>query len=212
MIRRNHVILLRFLSALALVPIFSGCNAIYFYETEKISLTLEARPDASAPVSGNLGYKQRIAAVVPPNDATSSAKLGATTDAVSLLSSFYFNKDTGFSGAVTIETSLISGKAASSLQAGEATEAAKAMAVPALDETLDAASQAAIDAANKDAQVKAHLIALVRTDYANLTVNDKIFLGNLTNAGPLYADAQLGPKYHQNLQKALKKAYPNDFP
>lgn len=42
-----------------------GCNAVYFYETGKASLTLEARPDPTSPLSGSLGLKHRIAAIVP---------------------------------------------------------------------------------------------------------------------------------------------------
>lgn len=42
-----------------------GCNTVYFYETAKASFTIEARPDPTAPVTGNIGVKHRIAAVVP---------------------------------------------------------------------------------------------------------------------------------------------------
>lgn len=46
--------------------LLSGCaNSMYFYETEKISLTVDARPDPSQPVQGNLGIKQRVALIVP---------------------------------------------------------------------------------------------------------------------------------------------------
>src|SRR3712207_267649 len=45
----------------------SGCTTgVLYYETEKFSLTLEGKPaDATEPVTGNLGVKQRVAAVVP---------------------------------------------------------------------------------------------------------------------------------------------------
>jgi hypothetical protein len=43
----------------------AGCNAVYFYETDKISLTVEVRPDSTGPVQGNFGLKQRVVAFVP---------------------------------------------------------------------------------------------------------------------------------------------------
>lgn len=58
--------------------ICAGCNAVYFYETEKASLTLEARPDPTSPISGSFGIKQRIATVVPP----SSSSTQPASDAV----------------------------------------------------------------------------------------------------------------------------------
>jgi hypothetical protein len=43
-----------------------GCSSVYYYETDKISVSLEARPDPTAPIQGNIGVKQRIVAFVPP--------------------------------------------------------------------------------------------------------------------------------------------------
>lgn len=60
---------MRLTGALVLAIAFTwlnGCsNALYFYETEKIAMNLEGRPDSSQPVQGSLGLKQRVAIVVP---------------------------------------------------------------------------------------------------------------------------------------------------
>lgn len=50
-------------SGIILLILSSCSNALYFYETDKISLTLEARPDSTQPVQGNFGLKQRLALV-----------------------------------------------------------------------------------------------------------------------------------------------------
>ncbi|GAX59331.1 FAD-dependent dehydrogenase [Candidatus Scalindua japonica] len=48
------------------IPLLMGCGSAYLYETEKLSLTVEARGnDAAQPVSANLGLKQRVALIVP---------------------------------------------------------------------------------------------------------------------------------------------------
>ncbi|MDB5292746.1 MAG: FAD-dependent dehydrogenase [Phycisphaerales bacterium] len=47
----------------------TGCNAVYFYETEKVALGIEARPnDPSNPVNGHLAIQQRVAAIIPTTD------------------------------------------------------------------------------------------------------------------------------------------------
>ncbi|SET50738.1 hypothetical protein SAMN05216326_13153 [Nitrosomonas marina] len=67
--------------------LLTGCtNSIYFYETEKISLTVEARPDSSQPVQGNLGIKQRVAMIVPRK----SNNEDGDGEALSTISSFDF--------------------------------------------------------------------------------------------------------------------------
>jgi hypothetical protein len=113
--------LLRFV----LVGCLAGCsNALYFYETEKISLTLEARPDSSQPVQGNLGVKQRVVLIAP--------KKNENEDALSAISSFSFKiipkPDTIFN-PVLIQTAFITGEAASSLKELEAQLAAQAIAL-----------------------------------------------------------------------------------
>lgn len=52
----------------------SCSNALYFYETDKISLTVDARPDSSQPVQGNLGIKQRVALITPATKSSGGTK------------------------------------------------------------------------------------------------------------------------------------------
>lgn len=91
--------------------LLSGCaNSMYFYETEKISLTVDARPDPSQPVQGNLGIKQRVALVVPKksNDDTGDG------EALSSISSFNFRiikKDWAFN-PILVQTAFVTGEAA----------------------------------------------------------------------------------------------------
>lgn len=60
------------LSALAvgLALLSSGCapNAIMFHETAKFGFNTQYQPDSSQPVNVTLGFKRRIAAVVPSRD------------------------------------------------------------------------------------------------------------------------------------------------
>jgi hypothetical protein len=69
---------LRTLFVFAAILLAGGCDSVYFYETEKASLTLEARPDVTAPIQGNIGVKQRIVALVPPGNSTAAATLTST--------------------------------------------------------------------------------------------------------------------------------------
>jgi hypothetical protein len=103
-----------------------GCsNALYFYETEKISLTLEARPDSSQPVQGSLGVKQRVVLVSPRTETTEG-------DALSAISSFNFKitpkPNTPFN-PVLIQMAFITGDAASGLNVRQASLAGEAVAL-----------------------------------------------------------------------------------
>jgi hypothetical protein len=117
---------MRTISLITLVTmLLSGCNALYFYDTEKISLTLEGRPDSSQPIQGSLGLKQRTAIIVPPKEkgkdnltAVKEENKKDGADALSIISSFRFGKVPGtlFNlGAVTIQTALVTGDTAKSL-------------------------------------------------------------------------------------------------
>ncbi len=106
-----------------LLTFLTGCsNALYFYETEKISLTAEARPDSSQPVQGSLGIKQRVVLIAPK---------GRNNDAVSSISSFSFNiipkSGTPFN-PVLIKTAFITGDAAARLNTPQ-TAGAAALAI-----------------------------------------------------------------------------------
>ncbi|MER0204430.1 MAG: hypothetical protein DU480_11375 [Nitrosomonas sp.] len=110
--------------------LLTGCaNSIYFYETEKISLTVEARPDSTQPVQGNLGLKQRVALIVPQKSnnvekdgevlSTDSNNVEKDGEALSTISSFDFrikdDKDFFRFNPVLIKTAFITGEAASNL-------------------------------------------------------------------------------------------------
>jgi hypothetical protein len=113
-----------------LLILLNGCsNALYFYETEKIALSLEGRPDSSQPVQGSLGLKQRVAVVAPPKDP--DTKIQALDEAISMLSSFRFRKDAGGFldlGPVTIQTALVTGSAAAGLEEGQTKKVAPVVA------------------------------------------------------------------------------------
>ena len=118
-----------------LLSLLTACsNALYFYETEKISLTLEARPDSSQPIQGNIGIKQRIA-LITPEIGEKNGKVDG--EALSSISSFRFKvaPDPAANGAffngfnpVLIRTAFITGKAASGLKQKQAEHAAKIVA------------------------------------------------------------------------------------
>ena len=57
--------MIRLIMIICLAFVAGGCTSVYFYETEKVSLTLEGRPDPTAPLSGNLGLKQRVVLIAP---------------------------------------------------------------------------------------------------------------------------------------------------
>ncbi len=112
------------ISAPLLMLLLPSCtnNAAYIYETQKVALAVESRPDPSQPISGTLGIKQRVAAIVPSQGADTGA--GATSgspshDAVSVISSFTFDKRPAQSlfalGPVDLRAGLITGRAARSL-------------------------------------------------------------------------------------------------
>lgn len=134
---------------LGMIYILSGCtNALYFYETEKISFTVEARPDSSQPVQGSLGIKQKVALVTPgnnqiirqaggcrnsSNNETSQQAAGSTSndnEALSSISRFDF-KIIPTSGTildpVLIQTAFVTGNAASGLTCDQAAEVANAI-------------------------------------------------------------------------------------
>lgn len=123
---KNHKLLFFLLT---LTFLLHGCNSIYLYETEKYSLTIEGRPDASSPVSFNLGVKQRVASVIPSkgkdNDIQcngrkspvniESGKSTNAGEAYSLISYFDLNKKDKpgwFNDPITVETALMTGKIA----------------------------------------------------------------------------------------------------
>lgn len=92
-----------------------GCvSPMYFYETEKISLTVEARPDSSQPVQGSLGIKQRLALIAPKKNLNDSNK-GDDGEAISAITSFSFKimpKPGNLFDPLVIQTAFVTGEAA----------------------------------------------------------------------------------------------------
>lgn len=171
----------RAVGAVALGCVAAGCtNALYFYETGKISLTIEGRPDDTQPVQGSLGFKQRTAVVVPPKSAGGT---GGTTDAGAMISSFRFGNtsDTG----IEIRTALVTGRAASCLSKNETTEAARVVGDAPPIPTYAALAKTSIATAT-DGHNLARLQELADRPYADLTDAEKLELGRITGAGENY--------------------------
>ncbi|MDJ0850261.1 MAG: hypothetical protein QNK04_17965 [Myxococcota bacterium] len=177
---------------LALLP---GCtNSIYFYETEKISFTAEARPDSSQPIQGNLGVKQRVAVVAPPTrqdpegeEKRSGAK--HVSEAASMIASFRFAKTPGGLldiGPIDIHTALITGEAAQAVSdAPQAEAVALAIAAAPPISTRDAL----VDEILRDARAAdqlARLAGLTAKDFGALTPDERAELGRLTRTGSAY--------------------------
>ncbi|MGR9045810.1 MAG: hypothetical protein ACU83N_10970 [Gammaproteobacteria bacterium] len=126
--------------ASSMACLLTGCsNALYFYETEKISLTAEARPDSSQPVQGSLGLKQRVVLIAPPKDSEKAATTSVDSgrgDALSAISSFSFKiipKAGTIFNPVLIQTAFITGDAAAQLCPTEAANAAQAITLEGID-------------------------------------------------------------------------------
>jgi hypothetical protein len=107
---------------LLFVYLLPGCsNALMFYETGKLSLTIEGKPDSSQPVQANLGFKQRTAVVAPP-----MRKGDTMANASSMISSFRVHKQSGW-GPLTMRTALVTGTAARELDRDTAVGVAEAL-------------------------------------------------------------------------------------
>ena len=176
-----------------------GCgNALYFYQNERISLTIEGRPDASQPVQGNLGLKQRIAIVTPGLESNGTREPG---EALSLISSFRFKKESGqlFNlGPVTIRAALITGDAAKDLSDGQ-TKAAVEVLTERKIPTYEALARESIARAKAKDQL-IELKQLADIQWANLTAQQKSDLGTLTEAFRSYNE-----RLHNAIRKELEK-------
>lgn len=102
------------------LSLFMGCSSAYLYETEKLSLTIEARGnDAAQPVSANLGIKQRVVLIVPGKGEDMETE-NDPGEASSVVSYFNYKFEDGEGWSVndnesTIDTVILTGEAASSL-------------------------------------------------------------------------------------------------
>lgn len=188
-----------------------GCvnPPMYFYETEKISLTVEARPDSSQPVQGSLGIKQRLALIAPKKNQNDSSK--GVGEAVSALSSFSFKispKENNLFDPLLIQTAFITGKAASDLTVPEAVFAARAITLKGSEiEDMGAHADCVINkAANAEPSKFDLLKEIVKKDnsknFSDQDWNNLIDIGKPCGISDrmLYADST-----HKALQKKLNK-------
>lgn len=189
-----------------------GCVSppMYFYETEKISLTVEARPDSSQPVQGSLGIKQRLALIAPKKNQNDSSK--GAGEAVSALSSFSFKispEKNNLFDPVLIQTAFVTGEAAAKLDKPE--DVAKVASAITLEGSeipiMDTHAECVFNSAVNVEPNKLDLLKeIVKKDNSrNFSDND---WNNLIDIGRpcgisdriLYADS-----VHQALQKRLNK-------
>ncbi len=151
-----------------LTVLLSGCeSALYFYETDKISLTAEARPDTSQPVQGNLGVKERVVLIAP--------KKADADDAVSSISAFNFKiipEPGTIFNPVLIQTAFITGDAASRLTLPQASAAAEAITLEGTD--ISSAEKLAGEIAGEltSEADRAILKNIALSDFAALTDRD----------------------------------------
>ncbi len=101
----------------------SCTNMIYYYQSEKIALSVETRQDSTQPVTGSFGFKQRIVTIVPPKDDVDIGVDEPASDAANLISYFDFGlKDPGGGGfdALDVRSFLITGDAADQVKQDDA--------------------------------------------------------------------------------------------
>ena len=204
-----------------------GCtNALYIYQTERISLTLEGRPDSTQPIQGNLGLKQRIAVITPGMEPDSKTKGkqksseqnpstggNASTpqqsggqeetvkgEALSLISSFRFKKEKGglFDvGLVTIRAALVTGDAAAQLKKEEVKNVAEALSSRATP-IYETLAMESIERA-KCAGKMMDLVRLTEKKWKDLTDDEKKELGQLTGC------STYNEKLHEAIQKHMER-------
>lgn len=165
------------LAGLLAASMLMGCtNALYFYETTKLSMTVEGRPDSTQPVSGSIAAKARTAVVVPPR------KDG---EAGSMISLFRTSKASGFLGKVTMTSMLVTGdaavEAANQNKAAEVAGAMVAQSIPDENAILCADLREALTALGAPA-----VQALAARDWATLTPDEQQSLREATGRGPRY--------------------------
>ena len=183
---------------LVLVAGLNACsNALYFYETEKVSLTVEARPDSSQPVQGSLGVKQRVVLLAP--------KKQENDDAVAAISSFSFKvKEVDWAfNPVLIQTAFITGDAAKLLTPAQAQNAAAAIALNGIktsssDITAIETAKSIIRDLTNDAD-RNLLKIITEKDFDSLSAQDYVNILHLTGIDQKNYPIEL----HQTLQKEL---------
>jgi hypothetical protein len=146
-------------------------NALYFYDTQKVSFAAEVRPDSSEPVQGNLGLKHREAIIVPAKDGG---------DALSLISHFRFDKGSaGGFGTIRMTAAFVTGDAAISVDANKrAPEVAAALSGVALSTYSELAKQ--LIETVKQKNKLPDLQRATTKDWRDLTSTDFATLTNIT--------------------------------
>lgn len=186
-----------------------GCvSPMYFYETEKISLTVEARPDSSQPVQGSLGIKQRLALIAPKKNQNDSNK-GDGGEAVSAISSFSFKimpKENNLFDPLLIQTAFITGEAAKNLEPLEAIEVAKAITLKGVDiKSMDTHAECVLNSARNAEPSKFDILKAIVKKESSKDFTDGDWKNLIDIAKPcgipdrvLYADS-----VHKALQKRI---------
>ncbi|MBK8814536.1 MAG: hypothetical protein IPN42_03055 [Methylococcaceae bacterium] len=169
-------IIARYTGFLILVCLLAGCeNALYFYETDKVSLTVEARPDSSQPVQGSLGIKERTVLIAPRKD--------ENQDAVSAISSFNFKiiPEAGtIFNPVLLQTAFITGDAASELTPDKAQGAAKAIALSGIN--ISSEEKLANDIVNESTPDQKNILKeITGRDFNSLTEQDWKNISEITS-------------------------------
>jgi hypothetical protein len=113
----------QFLFATCVVSLAVGCkNAVYYAQSDRVAIAIEQKPDVAQPVSFSLGFKQRVVAIVPPQDAGDVADVDVASEAASVITRFDFDYEDGdlLNNPTLVQSALITGKAAASLRQNEA--------------------------------------------------------------------------------------------
>ena len=168
-----------------------GCsNALFFYETEKISLTLEARPDSNQPVQGSFGGKSRTVVVTPPR---------GNGEAGSMISSFRVRKEQGFLGAVTMQSALVTGAPSTNLEPEQAAEVAAAVTgAPILTTGEIAKAMMQNGLASDDPE---RFRTLIKKKCSELSGSERTELGKLTKHPLDYSPPLDECQYHNAIRK-----------
>jgi len=174
---------------------YACSNALYFYDTQKISFTAEARPDSSEPVQGNLGLKHREAIVVPPKDEGG--------DALSLICHFRFDKGSvgvfGI-GPISIRSALVTGDAASGLSPSEGQQVATALSGVELSSYSDSAKRTIERVKNNNKLAELQLATTKR--FQDLNASDFAKLETLTS----FDQKHFNQSFYNELQDQAAKA------
>src|SRR5262245_37730645 len=130
-----------FIVLMAVMPGAAACsrpfNAVTFYEGTRFAMAVEYNPVSGQPANLSLGYKRRIATVVPPQQSappqseadSNPSHSGESRSLVSPVDVGPRSEQVG--GGLVIERSFASGMAARDLTRGDAAQKVKGLFAPA---------------------------------------------------------------------------------